>query len=95
MPEKFTYTTLREVWSHSIGRLTRYPTRQRLEGMNRDLNQQDKIVMAYFEASVEVLNRLGVLDRDKLDAIMPAPFTASHEVLDEGIVGHTFTPHKK
>jgi hypothetical protein len=62
--------------------------------MVRDLDDSEKRVMATFEASVEVLNRLGVLDLDKLEGVMPHPFTATHEVLDEGVIGHSFTPQK-
>lgn len=71
-----------------------YPTRIRLSEMKRDLNERERLTMAGFEAAVEILNRLGVLDRSMLQKILPAPFTADHEVLDEGVIGHSFTPQK-
>lgn len=75
-------------------RFISYPHRLRLPGMNRDLNDDDKRALAFFEASVQVLNRLGALDFQHFEAIKPAPFTAGHEVIDEGIIGHSFTPQK-
>jgi hypothetical protein len=71
-----------------------YPYRLRLPGMKFDLNDDDKRALAYFEAAVEVLNRLGALDADYYDAIRPVPYTEVQEVITEGIVGHTFTPQK-
>ncbi len=91
---KFMYRDLRDTMDQVHRRYVGYPTRIRLEGMIRDLDEKEKLAMAHFEASVEILNRLGVLDRAKLEGVMPAPFTAGHEVLDEGVVGHTFTPQK-
>jgi hypothetical protein len=93
--EKFSLSVIHEVRDHTHKRLMAYPTRIRLYSMKRDLNEGEKLTMAGFEAAVEVLNRLGVLDRVKLGEILPSPFTAGHEVLDEGIVGHTFTQQKK
>ncbi len=94
MAEKFSHATIQELRGHTLKRYLALPTRIRLAGMNRDLNDTERQAMAFFEGAVEVLNRLGVLDRDKLDEIMPAPFTAGHEVLDEGVIGHSFTPQK-
>lgn len=93
--EKFMYATVQELRDQTIRRYNTYPLRCRLQGMTRDLDHHDLRIMAGFEAVVEVLNRLGVLDRAKLDAIIPKPFTVTHEVNDEQTCGHNFTPQKK
>jgi hypothetical protein len=92
---KFTHGDLCAVRDQAIRRFVGYPSRIRLDGMRRDLDDDEKRAMAFFEASAEILNRLGVLDRSKLESMMPHPYTADHEVNDEETVGHNFTQQKK
>jgi len=91
---KFDQRAIHALIDQTHRRYIGYPTRIRLSEMKRDLNERERLTMAAFEAAVEILNRLGVLDREKLQLILPAPFTAGHEVLDEGVIGHSFTPQK-
>ena len=94
MTEKFTQKTLVEVRDRAIKAYTSAPTRQRLEGMFVDLTDSEKITLSYFDACVTVLNRMGVLDLEKLDESVAKRFTAVQEALDDGVVRHNFTPQK-
>jgi len=82
---KFTHADLTSIRDKAIKLVTFGSARCRLEGMARDLTAHEQVSLAYFEASVEVMNRLGVLDRTKLDGVMPTPFQADHDVIDEEV----------
>jgi len=91
---KFTYQDIMEIRDKAIKRFSRYPTRHRLDGMTQDLNTDDQRVMAFFEAAVEVLNNKGVLDATKLAEMVPHPYTAGHEVVDDETYGGNVTKQK-
>ena len=64
------------------------PRECRFPGMNRDLTEDEKRTLAYFEASVEAMNRLGLL-KANVDQNIPNPiqYTFGHEILDEETEG--------
>jgi hypothetical protein len=92
---KFTYPDIIASRDKAIKLFCEYPYRARIEGMLVDLSDSDKRALAFFEASVEVLNRLGVLDEVKLERVMPRVFTEVQEVNTEQTYGASFTPQKK
>ena len=91
---KFTYSDLVTIRDRAIQRFANYPTRHRLDEMQRDLNVDEQRTMAFYESVVEVLNNKGVLDATKLDQIVPHPFTATHEVVAEDSYGVDVTQQK-
>lgn len=70
----------------AVTRLIAMPGRCRLQGMTRDLTADECRTLAYFEASVEALNRmelpLSLPDFPKL-----ITFTLQHDILDEEMEG--------
>lgn len=88
-PTPFGQLDLEEIRDRAVRRFADYPTRGRLFGMTRDLDDGEKRTLAMFEASIEVLNRMGLLDREKLQRSAPQIWTASQEVLDEGIYSYS------
>jgi len=83
---QFNYSKLKlfgDMRDKAIRFFTSYPYRMRMPGMIVDLTDSDKQVLAYFEAAVEILNFLGVLDRTKLDLAMPKLFTEVQEPVND------------
>jgi hypothetical protein len=95
MAEKFKYPDICAIRDAAIRKFVSYPTRARIDGMIVDLDDSDRRALAFFEASIEVANRLGLIDSTKLDAVMPRIYTEIQEVIDEQTYGQTFTPQKK
>lgn len=85
---KFTYGELNTLRDKAIAHFVKIPGRCRLDGMNIDLDDSDKRAVAFFEASIEFLNRMGVLDAKRLAEVQPMLHEVIHEVLEEGIVSH-------
>lgn len=50
--------------------------------MTRDLDMDDMRVLAMFEASIATLNRMGVLDVDRLKEIVPIVQNTRHEPIE-------------
>lgn len=94
-PERFTHATIVELRNRSLTRYNAIPSHYRIQGMKVDLDEHEKIVLAHFEAAVEVLNRLGVLDYKKLEPLMPDCFTASQEVVEDEQVTYGAAAPKK
>lgn len=92
--EKFTRLTLSEIRDRAIREYINAPTRFRFTEMVKDLTESERITLSYFDASITVLNRMGVLDIEALMQRMPNRFTEVQEVLDEGVVGHHITKQK-
>jgi hypothetical protein len=83
---KFTYEELVAFRDKAIMHFVKIPGRCRLDGMHIDLDDSDRRAIAFFEASIELLNRMGVLNAKRLDEVAPILHEMVHEVLDEGIV---------
>jgi len=94
-PSRFTYSDLIALRDKVIKLNATGQARCRLPGMIKDLTCHELIDLAYFEAAVEVLNRLGVIDRTKLDKVMPVSFAADHEVIVDQTYGTNMTQQKK
>jgi hypothetical protein len=92
---KLSFTDLIDVRDKGIRNFVRYAPRLRLPGMIKDLDEHDKRSLAFFEAAVEVLNNLGVLDYDRFMATWQEPFTEIQEVITEQTYGANFTEQKK
>jgi hypothetical protein len=67
----------------AIQHFTKMPTRCRLPGMVRDLNDDEKRIIAFFEASVTHLNRVGVTSPEAVAAVVPQLFTVTQEVIEQ------------
>ena len=91
---KLTYADIGSVRDAAIRYFVSYPTRARIDGMIVDLDDGDKRSLAFFEASIEVANRLGLIDPTRLEKVMPRVFTEVQEVNVEQTYGQTFTPQK-
>lgn len=83
LPTSFNATDLEEVRDRAVTRFRDYPTRGRLSGMRFDLDDSQKRTLAMFEASIEVLNRMGLLDRSKLERAAPRIWTVVQEVIED------------
>lgn len=62
-----------------------YGPRIRLEGMFRDLTDQEKRHMAYMEAVVLVLSPHGAINLEAFNKAFKAPYTAFHEPIEDGV----------
>lgn len=89
---QLTHRDLVLIRSNAIEEFVRFPTRCRLPGMIADLNDDDKRSLAYLKAAMSTLSRLGALT-GPVD-VVPEPYTAVQEVIDDGVVRHNFTPQK-
>ena len=79
----------------AIQRFVGYPYRARLDGMTRDLDDDDKRALAFFEASVELMNNLGWLRPDFNMEDAPHVYTEVQEVISDQTYGLSFTQQKK
>jgi hypothetical protein len=57
----------------------RMPGRCRLFGMDRDLNEGEIRALAYFEASVNILNHMGALKDGALNFVVPTIIQKTQE----------------
>ena len=91
---KFDYRDLELIRSDTIARFNAIPTRCRLTGMTRDLDENEKRIIAYISASLVHLNRLGITKPEDLEGLFPEVFTEVQEVIEDGVVRHNFTKQK-
>jgi hypothetical protein len=81
-----------DVRDKAIRNIIRLPTRCRMRGMIVDLNFYERRALCYLDATIEMLSAKGLVDPSKI--MGPAVYTEVQEVLDEGVVGHTFTKQR-
>lgn len=53
--------------------------------MPRDLTEEEKRTLAFFEASVEAMNRMQISPSQMDDFPRLITFTLAHDILDEGM----------
>lgn len=82
---KLTAQDLLMVSDHARRTYISFPTRLRLDGMTRDMTDQERRELADLEASVIVLNGLGALRPEVIKEVMPAPYTHVQEIIEEGL----------
>jgi hypothetical protein len=58
-----------QVHQHALTKYKDMPSRCRLVSMNRDLTDNEKRDLSFFEASVTVLVNLGILDTESLSKL--------------------------
>jgi hypothetical protein len=80
MPE-VTISDLRQVRDGAIRKFIHIPTRCRMAGMLHDLNDDEKRVLAFVDATLTMLSRLGV-------DVSAVQGPAVHTVVQEVIEGH-------
>jgi len=59
------------------------PSRCRLKGMNTDLTESDKQVLAWAGAVVLHMNRVGITPPELTQGFFPEPYTEVQEVIEE------------
>ena len=78
----FDQEILTMVRDKAIEYFVKYPPRCRLGGMTRELTEDEKRAMAFFEASLLVLNSAGLIDdQSRIDLIAPIPTVPIQEVI--------------
>ncbi len=92
MPEEITIRDVHDVRSAAIDDYVASLPHCRLRGMTVDITDEDKRILSYISATIKMLSRKGLICTSN---ILPSTaYTEIQEVLDEGIVGHTFTKQK-
>lgn len=92
---KFDYTHVGAIRDAAVRRFIGYPYRARIGNMVVDLDDSDKRALAFFEASIEIMNQLGLIESSRLERVMPRVFTEVQEVNNEQTYGSSFTQQKK
>jgi len=82
MNKFFTHQDLVLLRDNAIRNVCNYPSRGRLPDMARDLNTDDLRVLAMFEAAVTTLVRMGVLDPERLEGVVPVIQNTRHEPIE-------------
>ena len=81
--KQLTLTDLTLIHDNAVGNFVALPGRCRLPGMIRDLNDDEKRTLSYFLACASHLNRCGVGDPKLIEELLPRPYTAVQEVLED------------
>lgn len=90
----FTIQTLNEFRDGAIGQFLAYPGRCRLPKMTRDLKEDELRILAFYDASIGILNRMGVLDPKKLATALPYVYTHVQEVIEDQAVRYDMTKQR-
>jgi len=69
--DKFSPNYLTGIQEHVYKEFSNLSSRVRLAGMERDLDPGEIRAIAYFKASITILNHMGALKDDALDFIVP------------------------
>ena len=91
---QFDLKTLNEYRESVMRFFISYPVRCRLPKMKRDLNADETRAMAYYDASISIMNRMGALDPKKLATVLPAPYTEVQEVIEDQAVRYDMVKQK-
>jgi hypothetical protein len=91
---RFDLQTLNEYRDSAIGYFISYPQRCRLPKMTRDLNTDETRQLAFYDAAIAILNRMGALDVSKLATVMPFVYTEVQEVIEDQAVRYDMTKQR-
>lgn len=91
-PNEITIQDVRDVNGAAVRDFIKLPGRCRMRGMIVDIGDDDKRVLAFINATIEMLSRKGLVNPTGI--IGPSVYTEVQEVIDEGTYGASFTPQK-
>ena len=90
----FTLQDLTMLRDRAIRLFGDYSGRCRLPGMTRDLTEDERRMMAFYEASAIHLSQFDAGPVNIID-FLPAPYTAVNEVVEDGVAVYNQTQQKK
>ena len=76
---KFNTEYLDALQEHVFKTYLNTPSRCRLKGMEKDLDEGQLRALIYFEAAITILNNMGALKEEALEHVVPELFTKTNQ----------------